>query len=88
MITDDRHDAILVKIYDSETQNYISSYYTTAINETLKMFITAKECHVETAFNDNDESVNGNYNDVYIVDDVRLSLGSHESIPVIEVYIL
>lgn len=88
MITENRNDSILVKIYEAETNKYITSYYTTAIDQTLKMFITAKDYNIDCVFNENDESVDEKYNDVYLVDDVRLSLGSEVSIPVIEVYIL
>ena len=55
MVQIERNDAILVKFMmlkeDGDTE-HVCSYYTTAIDETIKMFITAKENELKCWFNE------------------------------------
>ena len=86
-----RHDAILIKIvnYEDGKETMVSSYYTTAIDQTLKMFITAKEYELDCFFNKYSDVVAEEYKNYpgYIIKDVCLSLGSGDDIPCIEVEI-
>ena len=92
MTTEDRNDAILVKIIelndDNGAETFVSSYHTTAINETLKMFITARDYHIDIAFNDFSEVIDEKYKQMtYLVKAIYISVGSRDDIPVIQVYI-
>lgn len=93
MTVENRHDAILVRIIhtDSEGQNgkCVASYYTTAIDQTLKMFITAKDHDISCHFNEFSEVVDKDIVNFpeYTITDVNLQFGSREDLPVIEVYI-
>lgn len=91
MIQDNRHDAILVRIvtYEGNDEKYIASYYTTALNETLKMFITAKDYGIDCYFNEYSEEVPKEYASFpgYTIQDVRLLLGTREDLAAIEVVI-
>lgn len=92
MVQEPRHDSILVKIitYNGQDEEVlVSSYYTTAFNETLKMFITAKEYEVECYFNEHSSVVGEEYKEFpgYTIQDVRLKLASSEDLAVIEVII-
>jgi hypothetical protein len=91
MTQKNRHDAILIKIvnYEDGKETMVSSYYTTAIDQTLKMFITAKEYELDCFFNEYSDVVAEEYKDYpgYIVKDVCLHLGSDDDIPFIEVEI-
>lgn len=92
MIIEDRNDAILVKIIDlnddTGVETLVSAYYTTAINETLKMFITAKDYHIDIGFNEFSEVVDKKYKQMtYLVKAVYIGAGSSDDIPVIRVYI-
>lgn len=87
MVQIERHDSILVKIVDEE-DHMISNYYTTAMNETLHMFITAKENEINCYFNEYSSVIPDKYQHMeYLIKDVYLCLGSKEDIPVIEVVI-
>lgn len=93
MIIDDRNDAILVKIIytdsDSNKKKYVASYFTTAIDQTLKMFITARDYHISCNFNEFSDVVEDEFKNFpdYTIEQVKLSLGSVEDLPVIEVWI-
>ena len=92
MTIEDRNDAILVKIIDldddTRVQTLVSTYYTTAINETLKMFITARDYHIDIEFNELSEVVDEKYKQMtYLVKAVCIGAGSSDDIPVIRVYI-
>lgn len=92
MTTEDRNDAMLVKIIDVNEENgaekLVASYYTTAINETLKMFITAKEYQIDIDFNQHSFVVDDEYtHTTYLVKDVCIRAGSSEDMPMIQVYI-
>lgn len=86
----DRNDAILVKIitYEDDEETMVSSYYTTALDQTLKMFITARDYNLPCYFNDFSECIDKKYSSMeLLIEDVRLILGSKEDMPVIEVVI-
>lgn len=92
MVQKPTHDSILVKIVTYEEEDnlvIVSSYWTTAIDQTLKMFITAKEYELECYFNEWSEVVDEKYKEFpgYIIKDVCLHLGSTDDIPYIEVEI-
>lgn len=92
MTIEERNDAMLVKIIDLDddtgTETLVCSYYTTAINETLKMFITAKDYHIDIAFNDFSEVVDKKYKLMtYLVKAIYIGVGSRDDIPLIRVYI-
>lgn len=92
MVQDDRHDAILVKIItfdDDGKEHYISGYHTTAIDQTLKMFITAKDYEIDCFFNELSEVVPDEYKNFpgYKIQDVHLCLGSVQDLSIIEVVI-
>jgi len=92
MITEDRNDAMLVRIIDVNEENgaekLVTSYYTTAINETLKMFITAKEYQIDIDFNQYSFVVDDKYKHMtYLIKDVCIRAGSSEDMPMIQVYI-
>lgn len=91
MTLEDRNDAMLVKIMhssDDGKETMVSSYYTTAIDQTLKMFITAKDYNIECCFNDNSSVVSDDYLSMtYIIEDIYIKFGSKEDLPVIEVYV-
>lgn len=87
-----RNDAALVKIYklsENEDEKLVASYYTTAINETIKSFITLRNNEVECIFNKYDSSIDEEYTNgfTYYIEDVNYSFATGESITVIEVYI-
>ena len=84
----DKDDAILVKIIDDDGK-IVSCYNTVAIEQTLKMFITARDYNIYCNFNDNSESVDEEYVNFpdHIIQNVKLKFGSKTDIPVIEVYI-
>lgn len=92
MVQIETNNSILVKFVtynnDNEKQT-ICSYYTTAIDETLKMFITAKNHEIDCCFNENSAVVEEKYlHDYHIIEDVYLGLGSNEDVPVIEVVVI
>lgn len=92
MTVTDRNDAILVKIIEinekNHKENIISTYYTTAINETLKMFITARDYDIELGFNEFSDVIDDIHKQLtYVVKDIYLNVGSREDLPTIMVYI-
>lgn len=91
MIQHERHDSILVKIIHYEEDGkeiMVSSYYTTAIKETLQMFITARDYDLPCNFNELSAVVDERFKDLeWLIEDVCLKFGSTEDIPVIEVII-
>lgn len=92
MVQTNRDDAILVKIitYDEDKkEHWVASYYTVAIDETLKMFITAKKYEIDCYFNEFSDVVDEKYKSFpgYIIQDVCLKLGTEDDMPVIEVII-
>lgn len=93
MVIDNRHDAILVKIMyfdkDTKEEEIVSSYYTTAMDQTLKMFITAKEYEAPCYFNEFSEVIDEKFSNFpgWIIKDVYLKFGSSEDLPSIEVWI-
>lgn len=93
MITDNRHDAILVRIMnfneDTKEEKFVSAYYTTAMDQTLKTFITAKEYGIDCYFNEHSGVIADEFTEFpgWIVKDVILKLGSSEDLPAIEVWI-
>ena len=93
MVTERRHDAILVRIMhfdeDTKQEKMVSAYYTTAIDQTLKSYITAKEYELDCYFNENSEVVDEKFVDSlgWTIKDVYLKFGSSEDLPSIEVWI-
>ncbi len=91
MTQEDRNDAIMVKIskaQDDGDPKPICTYFTTAINETLKMFITAKENGVTCYFNEYSTVVPKEYlYDEFYVCDVHIHFGNKEDLTFIEVVI-
>ena len=86
-----RNDAIYVKILkleDSGETKRICGYYTTAIDQVLKMYITAKEYELECWFNELSESIPDELKTFgYTINDVYLTLGNDTDINVINVVI-
>lgn len=91
MVQRNRNDAILVKINhyeDDGEMTQVSSYYTTALDQTLKMFITARDYEIECWFNEHSMKVDKQYlNMSYCVEEVYIHFGSEDDIPIIEVVI-
>lgn len=92
MTTEDRHDAILIKVLhwdeDDRQEDYVCSWYTTAIDETIKMFQTMKENNIPCCFNEYDDGVTEEYRGMdYCIEDIYVQIGSKVSIPVIIIYI-
>ena len=91
MTQEDRNDAIMVKIskaQDDGDSKPICTYFTTAINETLKMFITAKENEIKCYFNEYSTVVPEEYLNVeFYVHDTHIHFGSEEDLTFIEVVI-
>ena len=88
MTTRDRNNAIHVRFttFKNNEEVVIGSYYTTAMEQTLSMFITAKENEVECWFNEYSEVIPEEYKTTaHFIADVTLTLGSKEDIPTIEV---
>ena len=91
MVQIETNNSILVKFvtYNNDEKHTICMYHTTAIDETLKMFITAKDHAIDCFFNENSLVVEEKYlHDSCIIEDVYLGLGSNEDIPVIEVVVI
>lgn len=89
MVQIERNDAILVKFMtlkeDGDTEQ-VCSYYTTAIDETIKMFVTVKENELKCWFNEYSMCVPEKYLEMeHYVADVIINLGSTEDVPSIEV---
>lgn len=85
-----RNDAILVRFitFEDDKEKLIASYYTTAFEQTLKMFITARDYDIECWFNDLSAVVEDSYKQMsYMVEEVNLTMGSSEDMPTIEVII-
>lgn len=83
-------DAILVRInvIKDDENKLVATYRTTAINQTIKMFLTAKKHDMECYFNEFDTTIDDEYTDkTYYVKDVNIIFGSSESLPCIEVFI-
>ena len=91
MIQKDRNDAIMVRIIkleDDGTEKLVCCYYTTAIDQTLRMFLTAKECEVECRFNEfSAEIPESLLQSTYYVEDVHIIIGTNSDIAAIEVVI-
>lgn len=92
MITHETIDSILVKIMyydeDEKKEKMLSSYYTTAIDQTIRMYKTMKELDIEGYFNDCSSVVADDYkNTSYFIENIFIHFGSSEDIPVIEVWI-
>ena len=88
MTSRDRNNAICVRFttFKNDEEILIGTYYTTAIDQTLKMFITAKENEIECWFNEYSEIVPEEYKTTaYFITGVTLTLGTKEDIPAIEV---
>lgn len=86
----DRNDAILVKIvtYKDDHEEMISSYYTTAFDQTLKMFITSRDYEIPCVFNEYSEVIEDIYQQMdYIIEDVQVGFGSRDDMPIIKVII-
>ena len=92
MTVENRNDAMLVKIIhinNDGKETMVSSYYTTAIDQTLKSFITARDYDIECTFNDFSSVVDEKYKGTtHCIQDVFMGFGSREDIPVIEVVIV
>lgn len=88
MTVHDRDDAILVKIKTYDSEKYIASYYTSAFDETLKMFITAQKYQIECGFNEYSAVVSKEYKEtLHYIRQVVVNFGSEEDLPTIEVYV-
>lgn len=85
-----KHDSVLVQIRTiADNEEYIiATYYTNDFEQTLKMFITARDNDIECSFNKNSEVVDENYlQRNYYVEEVYVMFGSKEDLPAIHVYI-
>lgn len=90
MTVGERNDAILVRFitFENDKEKFITCYHTTAINETIKMFITAKEYDLPLTFNEFSDEVAEEYQkDTFYVKDLYIGLGSKSDLPAIEVII-
>ena len=91
MTQEDRNDAIMVRISEAQDDGDpkpVCAYFTTAINETLKMFITAKENKIKCYFNECNDVVPKEYSHVeFYVRDVHIYFGDEEYLTFIEVVI-
>ena len=90
MTVQDRDDAILVKIktIKDDGEKDIASYYTSAFDETLKMFITAQKYQIECGFNEYSTVVSKEYKEMLTyIRQVIVNFGSEEDLPTIEVYV-
>ena len=76
-----KDDSILVKFVtyeDDGKETYIAGYYTTAYEQTLKMFILAQQYNIECWFNEHSGVVKEEYKQYsYWVETVYLCLGAH-----------
>lgn len=82
MIQENRHDAILVRIisYEDDEEVFIASYYTTAIDQTLRMYLTAKENDISCFFNEMNKEIDEKYRySEHMIDDVRIHFGANYS---------
>lgn len=89
MIQEERNDAICVKFlqrHDDSEDTCICSYYTTAIDQVLKMYITAKENNIKCYFNEYSNIVPREMANIeYFIVDVNLVLGNESDANLIEV---
>lgn len=89
MIIEDRNDAMLIKFLDIDNNDrMICCYHTTAINETLKLFITAKENNITLNTNPYSECLDEKYKGrEFSVYDIEVTMGSEIDLPIIRVYV-
>ena len=90
MTQEERNDAIWVKFLqrhlDDREDTYICSYYTTAIDQVLKMYITAKENNIKCYFNKYSDIVPREMANIeHFIVDVNLALGNESDANTIEV---
>lgn len=89
MVQDNRHDAIMVRfseLKEDGTTKLICAFYTTAIDQMLKLFLTAKENNVAGWFNETSSIVPKNISQFeHYIHDVYLNLGNEEDLMTIEV---
>jgi len=82
---------VLVKIatYKEDKEITISTYWTEYFDETLKMYITAKNNELNCYFNECSEVVNEKYiNDEFMIEDVNIYFGSSQDLTVIRVVVV
>lgn len=85
-----KHNSVLVQIITiaDDKEHVIATYYTDNFEQTLKMFITARDNDIECGFNEYSEVVDENYlQRNYYVEEVYVMFGSKEDLPAIHVYI-
>ena len=86
-----KHNSVLVQIRTiaDDKEHVIATYYTDNFEQTLKMFITARDNDIECSFNKYSEVVDKKYLqcDYYYVEEVYVMFGSTEDLPAIHVYI-
>ena len=88
-----KNNGVLVKIvtYEEDKEITISSYWTEYFNETLKMYITAKDNDLACFFNKFSEVVNEKYSESnieFMIEDVQIQFGSSQDVTVIKVVIV
>lgn len=92
MVQDERNDAISVRLclaQEDADPKYITTFYTTAIDQIFKMFLTAKENNVKCYFNEFSTVIPEDLLHLErYVDDVYLNLGNESDTMSIEVVLL
>ena len=85
-----KHNSVLVQIRTiaDDKEHVIATYYTDNFEQTLKMFITARDNDIECGFNEDSEIVDEKYLQCnYYVEGVYIMFGSTEDLPTIHIYI-
>ena len=89
MVQDARHDAIMVRfsgLKEDGTTKFICAFYTTAIDQIFRLFLTAKENGTECWFNETSGIIPKDIKQFeHYIHDVYLNLGNEEDLMTIEV---
>jgi hypothetical protein len=88
-----KDNGVLVKIvtYKEDKEITISTYWTEHFDETLKMYITAKDNELGCYFNEFSEVVNEKYskrNVEFMIEDIQIQFGSSQDLTVIRVVVV
>lgn len=88
-----KDNGVLVKIvtYKEDKEITISTYWTEHFDETLKMYITAKNNELDCYFNELSEVVNEEYSNKslgFAIEDVNIIFGSSQDLTIIKVVIV
>ena len=89
MVQDERHDAIMVRFVEIQEEGdtkFICAFYTTAIDQMFRLFLTAKENGTTCWFNEFSSVIPDSIKKYeHYIADVYLSLGNQEDAMSIEV---